>query len=87
MNWTSAHSVNLSANFHGGALVANYPYDGTANGASVYSLAPDDALWVSLARTYADRNAPMNASNADASFTNGICNGADWYHINGGLQD
>jgi carboxypeptidase D len=87
MNWGYAHSVNLSANMHGGALVANFPYDGTASGASVYSLAPDDALWESLARTYADRNLPMKGSNSDPSFTNGVCNGADWYHINGGMQD
>ena len=87
MNWGYAHSVNLSANMHGGALVANFPYDGTASGASVYSLAPDDALWESLARTYADRNPPMKTSNSDPSFMNGVCNGADWYHINGGMQD
>jgi subtilisin-like proprotein convertase family protein len=87
MDWGYAHSPVLSANFHGGSLVANYPYDGTAGGQSVYSLSPDDAVWVSLARTYADSNAPMKASNADASFTNGICNGADWYTINGGMQD
>jgi carboxypeptidase D len=87
MNWGYAPRPVLSANFHGGALVANYPYDGTDSGQSIYSLSPDDALWVSLARTYADRNAPMRASNSDASFTNGICNGADWYVINGGMQD
>jgi len=87
MNWGYAHSVNLSANLHGGSLVANYPYDGTPTGASVYSAAPDDALWESLARTYADRNPPMKASNGDASFVNGVCNGADWYNINGGMQD
>lgn len=87
MDWGYAHSPILAANFHGGSLVANYPYDGTASGASVYSISPDDALWVSLARTYADKNGPMKASNSDASFTNGICNGADWYTINGGMQD
>jgi carboxypeptidase D len=87
MSWGYAHHVNLSANLHGGSLVANYPYDGTASGASVYSLSPDDALWESLARTYADANLPMKASNSDASFNNGICNGSDWYVINGGMQD
>ena len=87
MDWGYGHSPTLAANFHGGSLVANYPYDGTASGQSVYSLSPDDAVWVSVARSYADRNAPMKASNSDASFTNGICNGADWYTINGGMQD
>ena len=87
MNWGYAHAVDLSANFHGGAVVANYPYDGTASGASVYSLSPDDGLFVSLARTYADANPPMAVSNADPSFDRGICNGADWYVIDGGMQD
>ena len=87
MNWGYAHNVVLSANFHGGAMVANYPYDGTPSGSSVYSLSPDDALWVSLARTYADDSTAMRTSNSDSSFTNGVCNGADWYNINGGMQD
>ncbi len=27
MNWTRAHNFHLSANMHGGAVVANYPLD------------------------------------------------------------
>lgn len=87
MAWGASHRSSLSANLHGGSVVANYPYDGTPSGASVYSLSPDDSLWVSVARTYADSNPTMKASNSDPSFTNGICNGADWYDINGGMQD
>lgn len=87
MNWGYAHSPVLSANFHGGAVVANYPWDGTASHLSVYNASPDDPLFVSLARTYADNNPSMAVSNSDPSFNNGICNGADWYVIYGGLQD
>lgn len=87
MNWGYSHSPVLSANFHGGTVVANYPYDGTANHASVYHATPDDPLFVSLARTYADRNPSMLGSNSDPSYNNGICNGADWYVVYGGLQD
>ncbi len=87
MNWGYAHSPVLSANFHGGAVVSNYPYDGRADYQSIYAASPDDALFVSLARTYADDNPTMKASNSDSSFDNGICNGADWYVIYGGLQD
>lgn len=28
MEWTAAYRFIMSANLHGGALVANYPYDG-----------------------------------------------------------
>lgn len=87
MNWGFAHSVNHSLMFHGGELVANYPYDGTANGNSYYATAPDDISLVSLSRTYADHNPSMFANNSDASFWNGICNGADWYVVRGGQQD
>jgi subtilisin-like proprotein convertase family protein len=87
MNWTYGLTPVLSANFHGGALVANYPYDSTPSGASSYSLCPDDSVFRSLARTYADNNPPMYNSNSDASFDRGICNGSDWYAIRGGMQD
>lgn len=87
MNWGYAHATNLSANFHGGALVANYPLDGTPTGESIYSTAPDDALLRSLSRSYVDPNGPMALSNADPSWDRGICNGADWYMITGGMQD
>lgn len=87
MNWTAGRSFVHSANFHGGTLVANYPYDGTPSGASVYSWSPDDGLFRSLARTYADLNPALYASNSDPSYDRGICNGADWYNVRGGMQD
>jgi subtilisin-like proprotein convertase family protein len=87
MEWGWAHATNLSANFHGGALVANYPFDGTATAESIYSLAPDDAMLRSVSRSYADANGPLSLSNSDPSWDRGICNGADWYHVTGGMQD
>jgi subtilisin-like proprotein convertase family protein len=79
MLWGFDTSTNLSANMHGGALVANYPWDSNASGQSVYSPSPDDSVFVSVSRTYADNGHP--------SYDNGICNGADWYMIRGGMQD
>jgi carboxypeptidase D len=87
MDWRSAHSSVLSANFHGGTVVANYPWDGNAEYASVYTASPDDSVFVSIARTYADNNPSMRTSNSDSSYDNGICNGADWYVVYGGMQD
>ncbi len=81
------HHFTLSANFHGGALVANYPWDKKLpgdDGAGNYAAAPDDATFIDLALTYASNNLPMFNS---PFFQNGITNGADWYEISGGMQD
>lgn len=89
MAWRKQHSSTLSLNMHGGALVANYPFDSNPAGSSTFSPAPDPDhdTFVWLARTYADNNPPMSISNAHPAWDNGITNGADWYAINGGLQD
>lgn len=84
MNFCFDRSFVLSANFHTGALVVNYPYDSNSNGYSVYTTCPDDDLFVTLAKTYSVHNFPMWNS---WSFENGITNGADWYVIYGGMQD
>lgn len=84
MNFSSDHSFVLSANFHTGTLVANYPYDGNSSGSSVYTACPDDQLFIELSKTYSSHNIPMWNS---SDFPNGITNGADWYVIYGGMQD
>ena len=82
MEWSWQHNFVLSANMHGGALVANYPYDGPYSG--YYSETPDDDVFIHLALDYSENHPTMHESN---SFTNGITNGADWYALNGGMQD
>jgi len=83
MNWTWAHSPALGANYHGGELVVNYPYDNDGLG-STYSPSPDETEYYWLSEQYASHNPPMWAS---TDFTHGITNGAAWYAIDGGLQD
>ncbi len=78
MNFGNAHNFVLSANFHGGALVANYPWDYT------YTLAPDNDLLIEAALTYTRHNLPMYNS---TEFDQGITNGAAWYVITGSMQD
>jgi carboxypeptidase D len=89
MNWVLGRRPIISMNYHCGVLVANYPRDSNPAGASVFSPTddPDHDAFVMLARTYADNNPALFASNSHPSFDNGICNGADWYSINGGMQD
>jgi hypothetical protein len=72
----------LSANFHGGAEVVNYPWD------TVERRHPDDAWFQDLARAWAD----LAQTDSPAGYmthvnNNGITNGWDWYEINGGRQD
>ena len=88
MNWMLDRRIVLAANMHGGELIVNYPMDGNPAGASVFSPAPDPDhdTYVSVSRSYADNNPPMSLVNG-GSFDNGITNGADWYAINGGMQD
>ncbi|MDY0152181.1 MAG: M14 family zinc carboxypeptidase [Candidatus Cloacimonas sp.] len=76
--FSNARDFDLSINFHGGALVINYPWDYT------YTLAPDDALLHEMSLTYSRYNAPMYAS---TEFTQGVTNGAAWYVATGTMQD
>lgn len=78
MNFQAQRNFSLSANFHGGAVVVNYPWDNT------YDRHPLDNLLKELSLKYADLNPSMRNSR---SFNRGITNGADWYRLFGGMQD
>ncbi len=84
MNWRFGHHFSLGANFHTGALVVNYPFDGNPNGQSVFTPSPDEDMFVALSEQYSQHNGPMWAS---PTFFHGITNGAEWYTITGGMQD
>ena len=85
MEWSKNHSFTLSANLHGGDIVANYPFDGNMGYESgVYTPAPDDKTFKSLAKAYSLNHPQMKHSRR---FKNGITNGAKWYVLYGGMQD
>ncbi|KAG7162497.1 Carboxypeptidase E-like [Homarus americanus] len=85
MKWIMSTPFVLSANLHGGDLVANYPYDASRSG----------AVQEHLARVYANHHPSMSdphrkpCSPGDYSFGpyGGVTNGAAWYSIRGGMQD
>ncbi|XP_040583270.1 carboxypeptidase D isoform X1 [Lepeophtheirus salmonis] len=79
----------LSANLHGGAVVASYPFDDSkAHITGLYSASPDDDVFVFISRTYASNHKFMSRGNlCGDNFTNGITNGAQWYDVPGGMQD
>ena len=61
MNWIKRNPFVLSANLHGGAVVASYPFDDSPRHrtSGFYSKAPDDETFRYLAHTYADNHREM----------------------------
>ncbi len=81
MNLADNHFFNLSANFHGGAEVVNYPWDTWSRQHA------DNSWWIFVSRQYADTAHTYSPSGYMTGFNNGITNGYAWYRITGGRQD
>merc|ERR1712223_2260872 len=86
----------LSANMHGGDLVANYPYDeSSSDNPTEYTASPDDMTFRNLASVYAGNHPRMSdprTPGCDSPVNEfaqhgGITNGAAWYSVGGGMQD
>ncbi|XP_019442038.1 PREDICTED: carboxypeptidase SOL1-like isoform X1 [Lupinus angustifolius] len=84
MNWLRDIRFTASATLHGGALVANYPWDGTEDKKTNYYGSPDDETFRLMASIYSHSHYNMSSSK---EFPGGITNGAAWYPIYGGMQD
>ncbi len=78
MDLQAERNFSLSANFHGGAEVVNYPWDTTAD------THPFENLVIDLSLNYASRVDGMYNSR---NFDRGITNGYKWYEVDGGMQD
>lgn len=91
IRWIYKNPFVLSANLHGGSVVASYPYDSNSQGIAVrqYSKSPDDKVFRHLALTYSTNHLTMSKGDPDCvtHFRNGITNGAYWYNVPGGMQD
>ena len=81
INFAQSRHFVLSANFHGGIEVINYPWD-------TYAAAhPDEDYFIHISEEYRDfcqQNSPAGYFDA---LNNGITNGYDWYEVQGGRQD
>lgn len=71
----------LSAGFHGGAEVVNYPWD-------TWSKLHADDLWFrTISRAYVDTVHQYSQNGYMTFLDNGITNGYAWYSVYGGRQD
>jgi len=81
MNLAENHHFVLSANFHGGAEVVNYPWDTWPR------LAADNNWWMMVSHEYADTCQTYSPSGYLSGFDDGITNGYAWYTTSGCRQD
>ncbi|HOJ30616.1 MAG TPA: M14 family zinc carboxypeptidase [bacterium] len=81
MNVASTEKFVLSANFHSGAELVNYPWD------TWEKLHPDNNWFVFISRQYADTVHLYSPDTYFDDLDNGITNGYAWYRITGGRQD
>ena len=91
MTWIVSNPFVLSANLHGGSVVASYPFD-DSRAHPTYgfnSASPDDQVFRHLAHLYADNHGTMKRGNLcpGDNFPGGVTNGAQWYDVPGGMED
>ncbi len=82
MALTAAETFVLSANFHGGAEVVNYPWD------TWQRRHPDTQWFIQLSSDWADlAQADSPGGYMTTPYNSGITNGYDWYQTFGSRQD
>jgi len=94
MNLADSMYFVMSANFHGGSDVVNFPWDTWTSSSRTTA---DDAWWRYVSTNFAD-SAQVNGSTTikenqatnryfKETYSSGISEGGDWYVITGGRQD
>ena len=81
MAFMEKHHFVISANFHSGVEVVNYPWDRWSR------LHADDDWFHYISRKYADTVHTYCEPGYMDYLENGVTNGYDWYMIKGGRQD
>jgi len=91
MNYAESKNFVLSANFHGGTELVNYPYDNAY--VSAYTHPDTDYFeYISVEyATHAQNNSPGGYMTVDDDshyiVSPGVTHGAEWYRVYGGRQD
>ncbi|MDD4603292.1 MAG: M14 family zinc carboxypeptidase [Bacteroidales bacterium] len=81
MTYAYNNHFTMSANFHGGSEVFNYPWDTWSKNTADYQ------WWQFVGREWADTVHKYAVPGYFTYLNDGITNGNAWYEINGGRQD
>ncbi|MGE0089211.1 MAG: M14 family zinc carboxypeptidase [Bacteroidales bacterium] len=84
MNFASSRHFVMSANFHGGAEVMNYPWDTWTTSQNPHA----DVNWFKkICTDYVNSARKVKPTYMTDTYSSGITEGGDWYVITGGRQD
>ncbi len=81
MSFMAEHRFVLSANFHSGEEVVNYPWDRWP------TLHADDRWFYTISRAWADTVHSYSPEDYMNFLDNGVTRGYEWYPVYGGRQD
>jgi hypothetical protein len=81
MKFLAEHRFVLSANFHSGEEVVNYPWDRWP------TLHADEEWFYAISRAWADTVHSYSPENYMNFLDNGVTRGYEWYPVYGGRQD
>jgi hypothetical protein len=81
VRFLSDHRFTLSANFHSGSEIVNYPWDRWSR------LHADDEWFYDISRAYADTVHVYSDPNYMSGYDDGVVRGYVWYKVNGSRQD
>jgi len=84
MTFADNHNFVMSANFHGGAEVMNYPWDVWTSAENTHA---DDAWFYKVCRDYVIEARTIYPSYMTDVVSSGVTEGADWYYADGTRQD
>ena len=81
MQLAQDYLFTMSANYHGGAEVMNYPWD------AVYTDHADKDWYELVCSEYVSNVRTVSSSYMTSPYSDGVTNGAEWYVITGSRQD
>jgi hypothetical protein len=82
INFMRKHKFVLSANFHSGSELVNYPWDRWLS-----KIHTDDSWFLRISQAYADTAHSYSGTGYMTDENDGVTRGAAWYVIYGGRQD